>query len=398
MTTPAPPVAMSHLTLGIGPERADGGEGPDKVRGPRLGCILPNMLHDFLIANRDEILDRSRAKLAGRHVPTPTESEIADGLPLFLDQLVTILRAAKGDRGAGRRSVSASAALHGGKLLQKGFSVGQVVQDYGSICQSVTELADEHHFAISADEFHTFNRCLDDAIAQAVTEYEHQRDRTVGGAGAAHLGYLAHEMRNLLGTSMLTWGALASGRVGVQGSTGGVHGRSLRRMRVLIDRTLTEVRLGAGGENPERVSIAELIEEIEIVATIEAKDHKVQLSIDAGPHDVSVVADHQILASVIANLVQNAFKFTRPSGHITIRAHTASDRVLIDVQDECGGLPPGKAEDLFRPFEQRSVNKTGLGLGLSISLKGVEASGGKIHVRDLPGTGCVFTVDLPRAP
>jgi signal transduction histidine kinase len=356
------------------------------------------MLHEFLVENRNKILARARMKEAARAAPTPTESELAEGLPLFLDQIVGILRAAKGDRAVARRSVSQSAALHGGKLLRKGLSVGQVVQDYGSICQSVTELADERNVVISADEFHTFNRCLDDAIAQAVTEYEHQRDRTVGGPGAAHLGYLAHEMRNLLATSMLTWEALASGRVGVQGSTGAVHGRSLRRMRVLIDRTLAEVRLGAGGGNPERVSIAELIEEIEIVATIEAKEQKVQLSIDAGPNDVSVVADHQILASAVANLVQNAFKFTRPSGHISISARATADRVLIDVRDECGGLPPGKADDLFRPFEQRSVDKSGLGLGLSISLKGVEASGGEIHVRDLPGTGCVFTVDLPRAP
>ena len=105
-----------------------------------------------------------------------------------------------------------------------------------------------------------------------------------------------------------------------------------------------------------------------------------------------------ILASVVANLVQNAFKFTRPHGHITVCAHTAGERVLIDVQDECGGLPAGTAEDLFKPFEQRGADKTGMGLGLSISLKGVRAIGGEIHVRDLPGSGCRFTVDLPRAP
>ena len=67
------------------------------------------------------------------------------------------------------------------------------------------------------------------------------------------------------------------------------------------------------------------------------------------------------------------------------------------MEDECGGLPPGKAEDLFRPFEQRGADKTGLGLGLSISMKGVRANGGEIRVRNLPGKGCTFTVDLPRA-
>lgn len=356
------------------------------------------MLHEFLIANRDEILGRSRGKLAVREAPTPTESELAHGLPLFLDQLIAVLQAEKGDRDSGRHSVSASAAVYGGELLRIGLTVGQVVQDYGSICQSVTEVADERHLAITADEFHTFNHCLDEAIARAVTEYEQQRDRTDGSPGVAHLGFLAHEMRNLLAASMLTFDALVSGTVGTQGATAALLGRSLRQMRVLIDRTLTEVRLGANIPNSERVCIAELVEEIAIVATIDAKDHDMQLSVDAGPYDVTVMADHQILASAVANLVQNAFKFTRPQGHIQLRAHTTGDRALIDVEDECGGLPAGNAEDLFKPFEQRGDDKTGLGLGLSISLKGVRASGGDIRVRDLPGAGCVFTVDLPRAP
>ena len=330
--------------------------------------------------------------------PTPTAGELENGLPLFLDQLVAILRARKGERAAGQDSMSASASLHGGQLLKMGFTVGQVVQDYGSICQSVTEVAHERNVAITADEFHTFNRCLDEAIAQAVSEYQRQRDRTDGSPGVAHLGFLAHEMRNLLAASMLTFDALASGTVGIRGSTGALLGQGLRQMRVLVDRTLAEVRLGSDIRNSERVSVAEMIEEIAIIATIDAKNHDMQLSIDAGPPDVFVEADRQILASALANLVQNAFKFTRPHGHITVRAHATDDRALIDVQDECGGLPPGKAEDLFRPFEQRGGDKTGLGLGLSISLKGVRASGGELHIRDLPGVGCVFTVDLARAP
>jgi signal transduction histidine kinase len=355
-------------------------------------------LHDFLIGNRREILDRSRAKLVTREAPTPAESELAQGLPLFLNQLIAVLGSEEDARGSGHRSVSASAAIHGGELSRMGLTVGQVVQEYGSICQSVTELADERDLAISASEFHTFNRCLDDAIAQAVTEHEHQRDRTAEGIGAEHLGFLAHEMRNLLTTSMVTFDALSRGTVGVQGSTGALLGRSLRRMGALIDRTLAEVRLGAGNARLERVSIAELIEEIEIIATTEANDRAIQLSVDPGSRDVAVQADPQILASVVANLVQNACKFTRSGGHITIRTHATNERVLIEVQDECGGLPPGKTEDLFRPFEQRGTNRTGLGLGLSISRRGVQVSGGEIHVRDQPGSGCTFTVDLPRVP
>jgi signal transduction histidine kinase len=70
--------------------------------------------------------------------------------------------------------------------------------------------------------------------------------------------------------------------------------------------------------------------------------------------------------------------------------------VLIEVEDECGGLPAGKAEDLFRPFEQRGTNRSGLGLGLAIARESVETNGGLVRARNLPGRGCVFTIDLPR--
>jgi signal transduction histidine kinase len=368
-----------------------------KSYGPRHPPMsIP--LHTFLATNRTEILDRSRSKLAGRDAPVRTELELTEGLPRFLDQLVAVLAGNKSDLSAEHDSVAASATIHGGELLRRGLTIGQVVQDYGSICQSVTEVAAERHAAITAEDFQTFNGCLDKAIAHAVTEYERQRDRTVGGQSVEHLGGLAHEMRNLLTTAMLTFDALSTGSVGITGNTSALLGRSLRRMRALVDRTLAEVRLGAAIQTSERVVIADLLEEIEVVATIEARSGDVQLSIDAGADGLAVDADHQILAAAVANLVQNAFKFTPHGGHVAVRARSTSERVFIEVQDECGGLPPGKAAELFRPFEQRGTDHTGLGLGLSISLKGVRASGGEIHVRDLPGQGCVFTVELPKAP
>jgi hypothetical protein len=90
-------------------------------------------------------------------------------------------------------------------------------------------------------------------------------------------------------------------------------------------------------------------------------------------------------------------KFSRPEGLVTLRTSADADRVRIDIEDECGGLPPGDPRDLFLPFEQRGRDRSGLGLGLPVSRRGVEASGGDLQVRDVPGRGCVFTVSLPRA-
>jgi hypothetical protein len=168
-------------------------------------------------------------------------------------------------------------------------------------------------------------------------------------------------------------------------------------MNDLVSRSLAEVRLEGSVPRTERVPLKSLLEEIEIAATFEARHRDVQLSIKPAEAGVAVEGDAQILTAIVINLLQNACKFTRPRGHVTLGARVTIDRVFVDVADECGGLPPGKAEELFRPFQQRHKNNTGLGLGLAISLKGVRAIGGDISVRNVPGTGCVFTVELRRS-
>src|SRR4029453_3081811 len=118
----------------------------------------------------------------------------------------------------------------------------------------------------------------------------------------------------------------------------------------------------------------------------------------AGDAAARVDADRPILTAVVANLLQNAFKFTRPGTTVTLRGAATTDLVLIEVEDECGGLPDGKADDLFQPFVQRSADRTGLGLGLAMCRWGAELNDGRISARNLPAHGCVFTVTLPRLP
>lgn len=120
--------------------------------------------------------------------------------------------------------------------------------------------------------------------------------------------------------------------------------------------------------------------------------HLIVAPVDA---QIAVCADRQLLTSAVSNLLQNAFKFSRAHASVALVTRVVADRVLIEVSDECGGLPSGKADEMFRPFVRRSVNTSGLGLGLSIARNAVRANGGGIRVRDLPGTGCVFTIDLP---
>ena len=134
------------------------------------------MLHEFVAVNREEIIRRCRAKVAARSVPPPPQAEIDHGVPLFLEQLVDALRLGL----SSSPEIGHTALQHGHDLLLQGFTVSQVVHDYGDVCQAITELAVEMDAPISTDDFRTLNRCLDDAIAGAVTEYG--RERTQSGS------------------------------------------------------------------------------------------------------------------------------------------------------------------------------------------------------------------------
>ena len=255
---------------------------------------------------------------------------------------------------------------------------------------------------ISTDDFRTLNRCLDDAIAGAVTEFgREQNQSTLDGEtarGSERAGFLAHELRNLLNTAIMAFEVLKTGNVGVAGSTGTVLHRSLMGARALIGRSLAEVRLTQGVQNREQFLVSEFIEELAPAATLEANARGIALTVMPVEDGVAIEADRQVLAAVVGNLLQNAFKFTRPRTTVTLRVGASAERVLIEIQDECGGLPGGNVNELFRPFEQRSADRTGLGLGLAFSRWGVEANNGRIYARNLPDRGCVFTVDLPRLP
>ncbi len=364
------------------------------------------MLHEFLTANRDELVKRCRAKVAKRPAPAPTALELEHGIPLFLDQLIgtlrTELQAPREGSSQLPDEIGATAGKHGDEFFRKGFSVEQVVHDYGDLCQSVTELAAEEAAPITVDEFRTFNRCLDNAIADAVTAFGRARDATISAEGAQELnerlGSLAHELRNLLNAAMLAFDAIKSGNVAVTGATGSVLDRSLIALHAVVDRSLAEVRLGAGLEaHREPIQIREFFEELEVVASLDAKARRITFQVVPVDEALTVDADRQMLGSAVANLLQNAIKFSRRHGKVTLTARGAGDRVLIEVEDQCGGLPDGQAEDLFRPFEQKSADRRGLGLGLSISRRAVQANDGTLRVRDLPGRGCVFTIDLPRS-
>jgi signal transduction histidine kinase len=358
--------------------------------------MVPQVLDEFLTANRQAIIAGAQARVASRPGPV-LQGKLTHGVPVFLDQLGEALRQAKLSDLVNHDQIGKTAGRHGRDLLRMGLTIAQVVHDYGDVCQTITELAVAQNVPIPGHEFRTLNLCLDDAIAEAVTEYLRQRERQIADQGTEHLGTLAHELRNLINVAMLSFESIKSGRVAAGGSTGMLHVRSLIGLRDLVNRSLADVRLDAGIEAFEHILVAEFIEEIEIGALLQAEARGIRLTLTSVDRTVTIEGDRQILAAAVSNLLLNAFKFTRANSSVSLTVRATDDRVLFEVEDECGGLPPGKIQDLFRPFEQRGTDRTGIGLGLSVCRKAAEASGGEIRVRDLPGKGCVFTLDLPRS-
>jgi signal transduction histidine kinase len=374
-------------------------------------------MHSFLSNNRDELIARCKAKVAQRAQRAATPAQLANGIPIFLEQLTrTLIAEEDGDVAEGERisgpsggditalsQIGVSATAHGHELMELGYSVDQVVHDYGDLCQAITDLAVERDAPFSVDQYRTLNRCLDNAIADAVTEFSAHRDLSMSRQHSAgeneRLGFLVHELRNLLQTATMAFTALELGKVPIGGATGALLKRSLGALSGLLERSLGDVKAQAGTNDvAQAFPLSAFVADAKAIALLGANHKGCALIVPEVDASIGIAGTRDHLLAALVNLLQNAFKFTQPHTEVTLHAYAADGRVVIEVKDHCGGLPSGFAEKMFRPFTQGSTDRSGLGLGLSIARRSVEADGGNLTVRDVPGTGCVFTMSLPRHP
>ena len=369
------------------------------------------MLHTFLEDNRSELIARCRAKVAKRLAPRSPPPELDHGIPLFLTQLVETLRIEEvppaandpesGDTTAVNLEIAAGATRQGRQGLQAGLAVDQVVHGYGDLCQAVTELAMEREAKLSTGEFNTLNRCLDNAIADAVTEFGRERDimRTRAGnrALSARLGLVTHGLRIHLNAAMLAFTAIKAGGVGLRGATAGVLDQSLVSLRNLIDGPLAEARLSTGNpDEREHLLVERFLAEAQVAARVEAQARGCEFIVEPVEEGLMIRGDPQSLHSALSNLLRNAFQYTRDGGSVVLRARSAGTRVMIEVADSCGGIPPRTAEALLHQIAKRTDEHPAPSSGLLIAQRAVEVNDGFLRLVDVPGSGCIFTLDLPR--
>lgn len=353
----------------------------------------------FLERHRDVLIGRWQEKIRAT-LPadlTLTDQELIDSLHIFLDQIIAGLRSMGG--ALVDEKYSPLARAHGGQRQVLKLSIVEVVREYSLFFEVVMERAWELRVRLDERGLLELSKCLYTGAAEAVAQYARRQEEERRRADYEHFAFIAHELRNPLSSALLAFD-IARQKGAADARLMDVMGRSLARLSELIDESISEARLatiGSGGElRRERVSARELVAEAQAESAMDAEARGIQFvtSIDA---DIMLDVDRRLLRSAVTNLVRNAVKFTRSGGTIQLRVRPDEDRAAIDIEDECGGLPPDRAERLFAAFFQASHDRSGFGLGLAITRQAIEAHGGTISVNNVPDKGCIFTIDLPRA-
>jgi signal transduction histidine kinase len=349
-------------------------------------------LADFIEQNRDELLGRAIGKLHSEN-PRLTTDELRAGLGAFLDELLEALQRDPGKSYPPPTPMRPEvAAARGAEIRRHGSPIAAVSRYFGVLSDTLGEVASDHGVSFDPREYQVLDVSLDWGIAEGIERYwtEDRVEQQV--AANERVGVLAHELRNALAGAQMAYSLLRSGRIGIQSRTGAIVERAFKRMEMLLGEAIASVRSQAGARGDLRsVDIDVLLRDI-VSLTPAERGIALHLRADALPE---IEADESLLASAINNVVQNAVKFTKDGGNVWVRARAEDEEIVIEVEDECGGLPPGKHDELFTPFVQRGANRSGLGLGLAIVLDAVEAHAGRVDVRDLPGKGCVFTLHIP---
>ncbi|MFL5304717.1 MAG: sensor histidine kinase [Polyangia bacterium] len=350
------------------------------------------MLGAVLREHREEVLDFARENLRTR-LPDHPEHETVDHLPAVIDDIIVSLN--NGDdigHDPHLSNVARRAAEHGRQRERLGIELADVANDYGMVCDAVAEIAKRHQLQVPAADWQALNRAIDFCIAGAISSYQDQNVTRARRETALHLGGVAHELRNSLAAVRAAFDAIKTGRVGAASRTSQVLDRHLGYLTEMVNDLVGQSRLNAGVPPArEALPLGSFVEDL--VCSIPKRDDvKLETAIAA---DVKVCADPQLLSSALMNVVQNAIKFTRAGGCVVVRGSQNGDDVLIEVEDQCGGIPDDKIDTLFAPFVQQGANRTGLGLGLSLVVEAMKAHGGSVTARNIPGRGCAFTLSLP---
>lgn len=354
-------------------------------------------LHDVLALHRDLVIERWKNTVQGTFAPTAMPAlEIVDHIPKFIREIIAALRA---DAGLQLEAEdTATAAGHGAQRLRLGFSLDSVVREYGALRDAIVATANEAGAELTLRELQVLFDCIVDGIARATTEYAQQRDAELSRHANEHFAFIAHELRNPLNSASVSFQLLTEqGVLQPDHPLVGSLDRGLRRTIELVDQTLTTAQIASGIHlRPKWTTLKALFTDVEMGSVAQATAKGITLRVNL-EQDERLYVDVRLIESALGNLLRNAVKYTATNSTVELRGRIVNNRAVIEVEDCCGGLPPGKVEEAFAPFVRLDQRQSGFGLGLAIAKQATDAHGGSIRVQNLPSKGCIFVLELPLA-
>jgi len=345
-------------------------------------------------------MHRWKTSVQGTIAPTAMGAvELLDHLPTFLDEIASALREDAGLPPQGPSpDDSTTAAGHGAQRLRLGFSLDAVVREYGALRNAVVATARAEGVTVTSREAHVLSDAIISGIADAVTQYTQQRDAELLRQANEHFAFVAHELRNPLSTATLALALLKTRGVLPPGERSVLSlERGLKQVNELVEQTLKLARVASGIEvRREATTLRSLLKEAETAAEPEADAKGIVLTVTMQEGaDEPVHVDRRLVSSALGNLLRNAVKYSHAPGTVQVRGVHSDGWLAIEIEDSCGGLPPGKVEEAFAPFVRLDDRQSGFGLGLAIAKQAVEAHGGRIRVQNVPDKCCIFVVELP---
>ncbi len=356
------------------------------------------MMNEFLLAHQDEVIRRCRARLMRRNPGvSPTAIE---GLDVFVRQVIAALAIEHSSRpqdnlmlsgeASGmemRTEIGAAAAVHGKELLALGWNVTDVVHHYGDVCQAITDLAAEKGVDLDVDDYRTLNRCLDNAIAHAVTEFSYHHDFVTAQESTlvtnARTAAFLQELRKLLGTASLAFSATRSGGLSVNGATGTILERTLLQAGRLIENFAVDLDSHTV-DILDLFSLADVIEEVRGTTEPVANSNGCRLVVPPVDRTLALRGNRESIFAALAHLLQNAIDTAPPQADITLAVYASGDRIRIDIMD------PGNSAGEVDPAVQRNA------FSLALARRFVAVNDGVLTVRELPGSGRLCAISLPR--
>jgi signal transduction histidine kinase len=279
--------------------------------------------------------------------------------------------------------------------LRVGFDLAEVIREYEILTECILDEVEAVGGSISTRAFRRVQALLNAGRAQATVAYIERRDAEMARATSQHVAFIAHELRSPLMSTSLAVVALRKNERSEDQWALDMLTRNLNSLRELIDQVLTADRLSGRIQlQRELFDLRALLEQAVADTQLVAERSQVAITLEA-PDALPFNGDQRLLRSAIGNVLGNAIKFTHEGSTIHVRARHQGRGIAVEIEDSCGGLPQGNTTELFEPFVQRGENRAGFGLGLAIVKQALEAHGGRVSVRDLPGKGCVFSLDLP---